>query len=93
MSALVLRCIACIAMLFDHIGFQYNILPFRIVGRIAFPIFVYLICNGYRHTSDRGKYALRLGFFALAGVHRTPADSATIPGLPVAVPDIFLVMK
>lgn len=65
MSALLLRIIACVAMLMDHIGFQYNIHFFRCVGRIAFPIFVFLICNGYRHTSNRWHYALRLGIFAL----------------------------
>ena len=61
----MLRLIACTAMLIDHIGYQYNILECRIVGRIAFPIFVYLICNGYRHTSNRRNYALRLSLFAL----------------------------
>lgn len=66
MSALALKIIACIAMLLDHIGYFWNIYPLRIVGRIAFPIFVYMIYNGYRHTSSKGKYALRLAFFAVA---------------------------
>ena len=65
MSALMLRVIACGAMLLDHIGYAFGIAQLRIVGRIAFPIFVYLICNGYRHTSHPAKYALRLGIFAL----------------------------
>ena len=64
MSALMLRMIACVAMLIDHIGFQYNIMVFRAIGRIAFPIFVYLICNGYHHTSSRLRYSLRLLLFA-----------------------------
>lgn len=65
MSALALRIIACVAMLLDHIGYTFYIEPLRIVGRIAFPIFVYLIYNGYRHTKSPVKYALRLGLFAL----------------------------
>lgn len=65
MSALMLRLIACLAMLIDHIGYGTGDMGCRIVGRIAFPIFVYLICNGFRHTSNRGRYALRLGIFAL----------------------------
>ena len=65
MSAALLRLIACAAMLLDHIGFMVGYMPFRIVGRIAFPIFLYLICNGYRHTASTLKYALRLGLFAL----------------------------
>lgn len=65
MSALVLKIIACVAMLLDHIGFFWNIDPLRIIGRLAFPIFVYMIYNGYRHTSNKGKYALRLAIFAV----------------------------
>lgn len=65
MSALLLRVIACVAMLIDHIGYQYGIVFFRQLGRIAFPIFVFLICNGYRHTSSPLRYGLRLGIFAL----------------------------
>ena len=65
MSALMLRLIACGAMLLDHIGFVCGCGVLRTVGRFAFPIFVYLIYNGYRHTSSPAKYALRLGIFAL----------------------------
>ena len=65
MSAFLLRIIACVAMLLDHIGYAFGIAPLRIVGRIAFPIFVYLIYNGYRHTKSPMRYALRLGIFAL----------------------------
>ncbi len=65
MSALMLKIIACVAMLIDHIGYLWGILVFRAVGRIAFPIFLYFIYNGYRHTHSKGRYALRLGLFAL----------------------------
>lgn len=66
MSALILKIIACVAMLLDHIGYFWGIDILRIVGRIAFPIFVYLIYNGYCHTSSKLKYVLRLAFFAVA---------------------------
>ena len=65
MSALALKVLACVSMLLDHIGYFWNIDSLRIVGRIAFPIFVYMIYNGYRHTSSKGKYALRLAVFAV----------------------------
>lgn len=37
----------------------------RIVGRIAFPVFAFLIVEGFRRTSNRFKYAIRLLILAL----------------------------
>ncbi len=66
MSALALRILACGLMLLDHIGYRFpELLLLRYIGRLSFPLFVFLIVNGYRHTSSRPRYALRLGLFAL----------------------------
>ena len=54
-------------MLLDHIG--AGLFPsqiwWRIVGRLAFPIFAFLICEGYFHTRAFKRYAIRLGIFAI----------------------------
>jgi hypothetical protein len=54
-------------MLIDHIGlvFYPEMVLFRAVGRLAFPLFAYQVTTGLMHTSDTGRYASRLFFFAV----------------------------
>lgn len=62
-----LKLIAVITMIIDHVGlffFPEHIL-FRIIGRISFPIFAFLIVEGFYHTRDIWKYMIRLGIFAV----------------------------
>lgn len=65
MSALALKIIACISMLLDHIGFFTGIAPLRWIGRLAFPLYVFLMVNGFKHSKNRLRYALRFAIFAV----------------------------
>lgn len=57
-----LKAIACITMLADHVGavFYPQFLWLRIIGRISFPIFCFLLVEGSAHTQNPPKYAIRL---------------------------------
>ena len=57
-----LKIIAAISMALDHIGIIFfpSMIIFRIIGRLAFPIFAFMIAEGCRYTRHKARYLLTL---------------------------------
>ncbi len=76
LSSFIIKIIALVTMAIDHVGLllqtlyatNYNMLEiagiFRIIGRLALPLFVFMIVEGVIHTKDIKKYLIRLGIMA-----------------------------
>ena len=69
LSGSSLKSIAMVTMVIDHTacyfvndGWEYECM--RGIGRIAFPIFAFLIAEGYRHTRRKWDYGRNLLIFA-----------------------------
>lgn len=67
MNRNVLKIIALISMLCDHVGkiLFPGMIVFEILGRLAFPLFAFFISEGYVYTSSKKRYVLTLLIFAL----------------------------
>ena len=81
LSGSALKVIAVVCMLIDHTGkllyhdpialftvFGHTVTLYavmRLIGRIAFPIFAFLIAEGYLHTRNRVRYGAILLLFAV----------------------------
>lgn len=71
LSANIVKWIAYLAMLLDHIAYVFVpashplYLVFRVLGRIAAPTMCFFIAEGYAHTSNLKKYMGRLALMAV----------------------------
>ena len=89
-SGSTLKIIALVSMLIDHIAaslltiqlqlhyteplYQAFIVMRYFIGRLAFPIYCFLLVEGFERTKNRRKYAERLFLFAL--ISEVPFDLA-----------------
>ena len=73
MSVFTIKLLALVTMVIDHSAYYLYgsslighglYFAMRTAGRIAFPLYAFLLVNGFEKTSDRGKYLSRLVLFA-----------------------------
>ena len=92
-SSYVLKYIALATMTIDHIALV--LLPrdtllytaMRGIGRISFPLYCFLLVEGYRHTSSRKAYFTRLVLFSL--LSEIPFDMALFHFPLIRTPSIL----
>ncbi|KYG34428.1 TraX family protein [Alkalihalobacillus trypoxylicola] len=67
MTSTQLKIIALIAMFIDHYGLFISGTPEWMgwIGRIAAPVFIYCVVIGFKNTSNRIRYLVRLGVAAV----------------------------
>lgn len=71
LSSFGLKIIAVVTMFIDHLGVslldnqQTAYMIARGIGRISFPIFAFVLVEGFYYTHDRIKHGILLGIFAL----------------------------
>lgn len=67
LSAFQIKLLACFFMLLDHIGYFFfpEQIFLRAVGRLSFPLFAFMIANGWHFTHSRQKYFWRILIFGI----------------------------
>ena len=68
-SGSTLKIIACILMTIDHVGLELlnDYQPFRIIGRLAFPMFAFFIAEGCKYTNNKLKRFLMI--FSIGAIY------------------------
>lgn len=95
MTSFVIKLIAAITMFIDHMGLM--LFPhediFRIIGRLAFPIYAYCIAEGFRYTRNRLKYFLQIFILgALCQIVYTIVDGVLYLGILITFSISLVIM-
>lgn len=61
----MLKVIALVTMILDHIGMFWSIEWLRLIGRLSFPIYCFLISKGVKKTKDIKQYMIRVLMLAI----------------------------
>ena len=77
MTVFIMELAAMGTMLVDHIGFTFSLSKiFRMIGRVAFPLYAFMVVNSYNHVREKEggakNYLFRL--FVLALLSEIPYD-------------------
>lgn len=74
-----IKLLAAIFMVIDHVGVVFfpNVLAFRMVGRLSFPLFAWLLTQGEQHTRNIERYLIRL---LLLGIVSQPLYVVALQG-------------
>jgi len=62
-----IKIIAIFTMFIDHLGviIYPDLIIYRIIGRIAFPLFAFQLCVGYLHSKNIANHLLKIFVFAI----------------------------